>query len=119
MDQAISWFDIAHINKGASRIDFEKLANLNAKYIDASSTDRLLELMTPGIEEKTGQPLSDDIRGRLDAGMDSLKSRAQTIPQLIDNSLFYFSIAPYIIMTTPIKYLTMTANPGSLACYQN
>ena len=23
MDQAISWFDIAHINKGASRIDFE------------------------------------------------------------------------------------------------
>ena len=45
MDQAISWFDIAHINKGASRIDFEKLANLNAKYIDASSTDRLLELI--------------------------------------------------------------------------
>ena len=94
MDQAISWFDIAHINKGASRIDFEKLANLNAKYIDASSTDRLLELMTPGIEEKTGQPLSDDIRGRLDAGMDSLKSRAQTIPQLIDKSLFYFSNRP-------------------------
>ncbi|RZO36167.1 MAG: glutamate--tRNA ligase [Rhodospirillaceae bacterium] len=94
MDQAISWFDIAHINKGASRIDFEKLANLNAKYIDASSTDRLLELMTPGIEEKTGQPLSDDIRGRLNAGMDSLKSRAQTIPQIIDKSLFYFSNRP-------------------------
>ena len=105
MDQAISWFDIAHINKGASRIDFEKLANLNAKYIDASSTDRLLELMTPGIEEKTGQPLSDDIRGRLDAGMDSLKSRAQTIPQLIDKSLFYFSNRPLYYNDNACKIL--------------
>ena len=108
MDQAISWFDIAHINKGASRIDFEKLANLNAKYIDASSTDRLLELITPGIEQKTGQPLSDDIRSRLGAGMDSLKSRVQTIPQLIDNSIFYFSgpleFNIFSLRTTRIQY---------------
>ena len=63
------------------------------------------ELMTPGIEEKTGQPLSDDIRGRLDAGMDSLKSRAQTIPQLIDKSLFYFSNRPLYYNDNACKIL--------------
>ena len=61
--------------------------------------------MTPGIEEKTGQPLSDDIRGRLDAGMDSLKSRAQTIPQLIDKSLFYFSNRPLYYNDNACKIL--------------
>ena len=89
MDDSISWFDIADINKGASRIDFEKLANFNAKYIDASSTDRLLDLILPGIEDRIGKPASDDVRQRLTDGMDSLKSRAETIPQLVDNSLFY------------------------------
>ena len=89
MEDAVSWFDIADINKGASRIDFEKLANLNAKYIDASPVERLIDLIVPGIAEKTGKPVSDTVLNRLTAGMDSLKSRAETIPQLIDISLFY------------------------------
>ena len=89
MDKAISWFDVADINKGPSRIDFEKLANLNAKYIDASPTDRLLALITPAIEKHIGKPLSEEVRRRLTEGMESLKSRAETIPQLVDSSLFY------------------------------
>ena len=89
MDKAISWFDVADINKGPSRIDFEKLANLNAKYIDASPTDRLLALITPAIEEHIGKPISEEVRRRLTEGMDSLKSRAETILQLVDSSLFY------------------------------
>ncbi|PPR11600.1 MAG: Glutamate--tRNA ligase [Alphaproteobacteria bacterium MarineAlpha11_Bin1] len=89
MDKAVSWFDIADINKGASRLDFEKLANLNAKYIAASSTERLLTLITPGIEKKMKKPLDDDTRRRLSEGMDSLKPRAQLISQLADKSMFY------------------------------
>ena len=94
MDKAVSWFDIADINKGPSRVDFEKLANLNAKYIAASSTERLLNLISPGIEEKTKKPLDDITRRRLSEGMNSLKARSQTISQLIDNSLFYCLIRP-------------------------
>ncbi|MEE2997773.1 MAG: glutamate--tRNA ligase [Pseudomonadota bacterium] len=89
MDEASSWFEIADVNKGASRIDFDKLTNLNAKYIDASPNERLLNLIAPDIEKRTGKPLNDETRRRLSEGMNSLKQRAQKVSELIDNSLFY------------------------------
>ena len=89
MAQAIEWFDITDVNKGASRFDFDRLSNLNAKYIDASDNARLIELARPGIEENIGKSLTDAVRNRLETGMDSLKSRAETIPQLVELSMFY------------------------------
>ena len=97
MEQAISWFDISDINKGASQIDFEKLARLNAKYIETCPTSRLLDLITPGIEANIGAPVSDLLRARLENGLDSLRLRAQTISQLVDISLFY-------CISRPLKY---------------
>ena len=97
MEQAISWFDISDINKGASQIDFEKLARLNAKYIETCPTSRLLDLITPGIEANIGAPVSDLLRARLENGLDSLRLRAQTISQLVDISLFY-------CFSRPLKY---------------
>jgi glutamyl-tRNA synthetase len=89
IEQAIEWFDIADVNKGAARFDFERLSSLNAKYIGTSDNTRLIELAAPGIEETLGKPLSDIARQRLEAGMDSLKSRAETIHQLVDLAMFY------------------------------
>jgi glutamyl-tRNA synthetase len=89
MKQAIEWFDIADVNKGAARFDFDRLSSLNAKYIDTSDNSRLIELAMPGIEQNLGRAVTDTARQRLEAGMDSLKSRAETIPQLVDLSMFY------------------------------
>lgn len=89
MEQAVEWFDIADVNKGAARFDYDRLSSLNAKYIDLSDNARLIELALPGIEETLGQTVGDAARVRLAAGMDSLKSRAETIPQLVELSLFY------------------------------
>ncbi|CAN0459817.1 unnamed protein product, partial [Discosporangium mesarthrocarpum] len=89
MKQAIEWFDIIDVNKGAARFDYDKLSSLNAKYIDESANDRLIALALPGIEANLGKPVSDLVRQRLSDGMASLKSRAETIPQLIELSLFY------------------------------
>ena len=89
MEQATAWFDIIDVNKGATRFDYDKLSSLNAKYIDESSNDRLIALALPGIEAALGKPVSDTVRQRLVNGMDSLKSRADTIPQLVDLSMFY------------------------------
>lgn len=89
MDQAIAWFDIIDVNKGAARFDYDKLSSLNAKYIDVSDNDRLIALALPGIEANLGKPVSDTVHQRLSDGMDSLKSRAETIPQLVDLSMFY------------------------------
>ena len=89
MAQAIDWFDIADVNKGAARFDYDRLSSLNAKYIDASDNDRLIALALPGIVENLGKPVPETVRQRLEAGMDSLKSRADTIPQLVELSMFY------------------------------
>jgi glutamyl-tRNA synthetase len=89
MEQAVEWFDIIDVNKGATRFDYDKLSSLNAKYIDVSDNERLIALALPGIEAALGKPVSDTVRQRLSDGMDSLKSRADTIPQLIEFSMFY------------------------------
>jgi glutamyl-tRNA synthetase len=102
MEQAIKWFDIAHVNKGAARFDFERLSSLNAKYIDTSDNTRLIELATPGIEKNLGKALTDIARQRLETGMNSLKSRAETIPQLIDLAMFY-------CFERPLEYTKMAA----------
>ena len=99
IDQAISWFDISDINKSASRIDFDKLTNLNAKHIESCPTSRLLNLITPGIEDNIGAPISDLLRMRLENGLDSLRLRAKTISELVEISLFY-------CISRPLKYTT-------------
>jgi glutamyl-tRNA synthetase len=94
MQQAAEWFDISGINKGAARFDFDKLANLNGRYIDAADNERLFALALPGLEEAAGGALPEEVKSRVLAGMDSLKSRADTIPQLVENSLIYVRSRP-------------------------
>ncbi len=94
MQQAAEWFDISGINKGAARFDFDKLANLNGRYIDAADNERLFALALPGLEEAAGGALPEEVKSRVLAGMDSLKSRADTIPQLVENALIYVRIRP-------------------------
>ena len=105
MDQAIEWFDIIDVNKGAARFDYDKLSSLNAKYIDMSDNDRLIGLALPGIEAALGKPVSDTVRQRLVDGMDSLKSRADTIPQLIELSMFYCVDRPLSYTDKAVKML--------------
>ncbi len=51
-EQAIAWFDIAHVGKSAARFDFAKLSDLNGHYIRATPDAELLkhlEACLPGI----------------------------------------------------------------------
>ncbi len=41
-EQALSWFDISQINKGASRLDLDKLNHLNALYLHELNPDDFL-----------------------------------------------------------------------------
>jgi glutamyl-tRNA synthetase len=44
-EQAIAWFDIVNVNKGASRFDLKKLENLNGHYIREADDARLAALV--------------------------------------------------------------------------
>ena len=93
-EQAIEWFDIADVNKGAARFDFDKLANLNGHYIRNTHNAHLEALAIIELNKRLERPLQDDEIKRLERAMESLKQRAKTICELVDSSMLYFKHLP-------------------------
>ncbi len=111
IEKAIEWFDLPGVNKGAARMDFDKLAAVNSHYLRNSDNPRLLALVLPGLEKKLGKPMNDDQKARVLAGLDGLKPRAKTIIELIDNALFYVLPRPLKMDEKAEKVLTGEARP--------
>ena len=97
MDKAIDWFDITDVGRGAARIDFDKLASINSHYIRESDNETVFELIKDPIEERLDSALDEESITRLKNGIPALKSRVKTIPELIDNILFYVQRRPLIL----------------------
>jgi glutamyl-tRNA synthetase len=55
-EEAISWFSLSDVNKGAARIDFSKLENLNGHYINETPNALLLNLLERFLRDQTGEP---------------------------------------------------------------
>lgn len=92
--QAIEWFDIKDVGRGAARFDMAKLTNLNGHYIREASDARLVELIAPALAERTGTPLDALTTSRLTKGMAGLKQRAKTMIELTDSAMFYARTRP-------------------------
>ncbi len=90
--QAIAWFDIVDVNRGASRLDIDKLTSVNGHHIRTADDDRLLELALPFVEKKLGRKVAEI--GRLKAGMASLKQRAKTLVELAEGAVFFVGSRP-------------------------
>jgi glutamyl-tRNA synthetase len=87
--QAIEWFDLPEVGRGASRFDMAKLTNLNAHYLREMPNDELLRLVLPRIEQKIGGTVDDVGLQRMARGMDGVKQRSRTVVELADNLVFY------------------------------
>lgn len=105
-EQAIEWFGLDHVGRSPARFDKAKLLHLNGHYIREASKTRLLTLSLPFIEEKYGAPLSDDMKSRLLKGMEGLKQRAKTLPELAESALFYIYSVPLPFDEKAQKLLT-------------
>ncbi|HYG26971.1 MAG TPA: glutamate--tRNA ligase, partial [Caulobacteraceae bacterium] len=92
-EQAIEWFDIADANKGAARLDWDKLNHVNAHYIRQADDARLAGLIAKALEQR-GQNLSFDQHVKLTAAVGFLKERGKTIPELADQAAFLFRERP-------------------------
>ncbi|MEQ9641775.1 MAG: glutamate--tRNA ligase [Alphaproteobacteria bacterium] len=89
-EQAIQWFDVADVGKGAARFDFDKLLATNYEYLRHSDDDRLVELLAPFLKhtvDETG-------KARLRTAMPSLKERAKTLVELAESAAFLFDQRP-------------------------
>ncbi len=86
-EQAIEWFDLAHVGRSPSRFDFKKLENLNGHYMREADDERLADLVLPRL-----LPGAD--RDLLIRAMPELKARAHTLVELAQNAEFLFARRP-------------------------
>ncbi|NQV84460.1 MAG: glutamate--tRNA ligase [Rhodospirillales bacterium] len=94
-DQAIEWFGLDTVGRGAARFDIDKLTSLNGSYIRQADDARLVELILPTLKKTLGNQLSEDTERRLTRGMAGLKERAKTIPALSESAEIYARVRPF------------------------
>jgi glutamyl-tRNA synthetase len=104
-EQMIEWFDIADVNKAPARLDFAKLADVNAHYIRQAGDEALMQRIQEFLPflESDGADSGPELLAafsrigwdRLSAALPSLKGRAKTLKELVDG-------AGYLIAERPI-----------------
>lgn len=87
-EKAIEWFDLAHIGKSPSRMDFTKMAHVNGHYLREMPNAELVPLVTPFLET-SDTTVTKPIAERLARGLTSLKQRANTLVELAEAVAFY------------------------------
>jgi glutamyl-tRNA synthetase len=116
-DDAVRWFDIADVGRGAARFDQAKLDSVNAHYIREADDGRLVGLIAERLEKEFGASLSGGDRDRLARAMPELKPRAKTIVELAEKARFYVIKRPIRPSGDAAKMLTAEARErlGDLA----
>lgn len=105
-ENAIKWFDLANINKGAAKFDYAKLDNLNAHYIKASDNNRLFKLIEPMIEKIHPHAKLPDWQFKVKLGMNTLKERVKTLNELAEQALIYVRPRPLQLDDQALNVLT-------------
>ncbi len=89
-DQAVEWFDIAHVGKSPSRFDLAKLLNLNGHYLREADDARLAALVAAKLPGQADLDL-------LTRAMPVLKVRAKDVNELAASAAFLFAQRPLAI----------------------
>ena len=88
--QAVAWFDLDAVNRGAARFDMEKLQSLNGHYIRESTDSELLADVEQRLAARYPAAATDEGRRRIAALLPEAKARAKTLVELADNLAFLF-----------------------------
>ena len=91
-DEAVQWFDIGDVGKGAARFDLKKLLNLNGHYLREADDARLAAL----VAERLGG-LDADGLALLETAMPVLKVRAADLNELAAGARFLFAQRPLAV----------------------
>jgi glutamyl-tRNA synthetase len=91
-EEAVQWFDIGDVGKGAARFDLKKLLNLNGHYLREAGDARLAAL----VAEKLGG-LDAEALALLETAMPVLKVRAADMNELAASTRFLFAKRPLAV----------------------
>jgi glutamyl-tRNA synthetase len=103
-EQAIAWFDLGGINKGAARFDLARLTSLNAHYLRQMDAGDLVALIAPRLEAE-GCVIDPAGRQRLADGMAGLRPRATTLVDLAASAKFYVAARPLALSEQAARLL--------------
>jgi glutamyl-tRNA synthetase len=93
-EQAVEWFDIGDVNKGASRFDIKKLQNLNGHYIREADDARLADLIADRLAAIAPAFNAKRDASLLKKAMPVLKVRAADLDELARGAAFLFAQRP-------------------------
>jgi glutamyl-tRNA synthetase len=113
-EEAIRLFDIVDVNRGASRMDYAKLTNLNGIYIRQADDDRLTRDVLERLAQRLGLSPNDYVAARIRALMPALKERAKTTVELADSATFLARTVPLPI--DPKAAAVLTPEARSMLC---
>jgi len=94
-EQAVEWFGLENVGRGAARFDADKLTNLNGHYIRQADDAHLVDLILPRFMDSLAGRLAEDGKSRLILGMGGLKERAKTLVELAGNAEIYARERPF------------------------
>ena len=97
--QAIDWFEVTDVNKGAARFDFAKLENLNGQWMRASDDDALFAAFLDFLPHTDdgralAEKLDDALKAKIRMALPGLKERAKTLVELLDGCRFVHAARP-------------------------
>jgi len=101
-EQAVAWFDIAHVGKSPSRFDLAKLLNLNGHYLREADDLQLAALVAGKLGGVTDMDL-------LASAMPVLKVRAKDVNELAAGAAFLFAQRPLALEEKAAALLTADA----------
>lgn len=93
-EEAVKLFTLEGIGQSPSRMDFAKLANVNAHYLRQCGADRLMDLTMPFLETALGRKPDEIGLERFKQCLPHLVERAQTLIDLAKAGLFFVQTRP-------------------------
>lgn len=104
--QAIEWFTLENVGKGAARFDFDKLDNLNGYYLRNLKADALLSLIRNDLEKEVGHSLDTAEESRLVQALPALAERAKRMPDITENASLFCNVRPLSLTDQAVKALS-------------
>ena len=104
-DALTNVFSLDGINSSPARLDFDKMAFINAQHIEAADDTQLLSMAQPFLDTQSPKPLTDMVSTRILAGVPTLKPRAKTLIELAEQAQYLMDIRPIEITGKAAKPL--------------
>jgi len=105
-EEAVRLFDLDGVGRGAARMDYAKLAHVNAHWLKQRDDGWLAEEVARRLVGRPGLALGTDAIHRIRVLMPALKERAKTLVELADSAVFLAHPLPLPMVPKAASLLT-------------